>query len=61
MLKKGDVLVCYDKEGSSATYKHMALYQGSGMITDASSNTGISTRKYSSLGVKCLIAVRYTK
>lgn len=61
MLKKGDVLVCYNKEGSSATYKHMALYQGGGMITDASSNTGISTRKYSSLGVKCLIAVRYTK
>ena len=62
LLKKGDVLVCYDKEGSTATYKHMALYQGDGMITDAANKTlGISTRKYSALGTKPLLAFRYTK
>lgn len=59
MLKKGDVLICYDKEGSSACYKHMALYMGDGNICDATSGNGIAVRKYSSLGVKTLIAMRY--
>ena len=61
MLKKGDVLVCFDKEGSSATYKHMALYAGDGKIVDATSSNGIAIRNYSSLGVKTLMAFRYTK
>lgn len=62
LLKKGDVLVCYDKEGSSATYKHMALYAGDGMIVDAANKTiGITSRKFTSLGAKPLLAFRYTK
>ena len=62
MLKKGDVLICYDKEGSSATYKHMAIYDGDGMISDAANaSAGIVTRKYTDLSRKCLIAMRYTK
>lgn len=62
MLKKGDILICYDKEGSSACYKHMALYQGNGVITDAANaSSGIVTRKYTDLSRKPLLAVRYTK
>lgn len=62
MLKKGDVLICYDKEGSSATYKHMAIYDGDGMISDAANaSAGIVTRKYTDLSRKPLIAMRYTK
>ncbi len=60
MLKKGDVLVCYNKEGSSANYQHMALYIGDGYIIDSNSSNGISKRKYSSMGVKTLLAFRYT-
>lgn len=60
-LKKGDILICYDKETSKGIYKHMAIYQGDGIITDANSSTGISNRKYSALNTKCLIAMRYVK
>ena len=61
MLKKGDVLVAYNKEGASADYRHMALYIGNGYIIDSTSgSTGISKRKYSSMGSKTLLAFRYT-
>ncbi|MBP5706732.1 MAG: C40 family peptidase, partial [Spirochaetales bacterium] len=60
-LKNGDILICYDKETSKGIYKHMALYLGDGKICDANSGTGISVRNYSSLGTKCLIAMRYIK
>lgn len=59
-LKPADILICYDKEGSGANYKHMALYDGDGYIVDAASkDKGILKRKYTTLNSKPLIAMRY--
>ena len=60
MLKAGDVVICFDKTGSNAVYKHMVLYIGDGYMIDATSSHGIAKRKYSALGTKPLIAMRYT-
>ena len=59
MLKRGDIVICFNKTGSSASYKHVALYLGNGKIVDATKTHGISVRNYSSLGTKPLLAVRY--
>ena len=54
-LKKADVLIYY----SGKTYKHTALYAGSGKIIDNRSSGGCGVRSYAISGLSCKLAFRY--